>query len=202
MSIYVHITRRPNPVINSGESIDEETWQSLALSDPEFSILTEAELAEVRRRWPTPLPDLLVESSRPGIAPISVGGRRPPSFLIWTGDPAIGQIWFMWSNGQVEIKNPPESAIAKAMKLAQQLDARVVGENGEIFNPDGTHKGFENGPPIPISAPSVSHFRPGDRVRHAKFGYGRVTFVDGDKVTVNFEKASTKLMIGSFLERA
>jgi len=164
--------------------------------------LTEAELADTQRGRRTPPYDVLIESSIPGIKPIRVGVQRAPSYLIWTGDPAIGPIWFAWSNGQVEIKNPPKPAIAKAMKLAQRLDARVVGESGEIFNPDGTHKGFENGPPVPLSDPAIATYRTGDRVRHAKFGHGTVTFVKGDKVTVAFDKAGTKPMIDRYLERA
>jgi DNA helicase-2/ATP-dependent DNA helicase PcrA len=41
----------------------------------------------------------------------------------------------------------------------------------------------------------------GDRVFHQKFGYGRVTFVEGNKLTVDFEKAGEKRVIDSFVER-
>ncbi len=40
-----------------------------------------------------------------------------------------------------------------------------------------------------------------DRVFHQKFGYGRVTFVEGNKLTVDFEKAGEKRVIDSFVER-
>ncbi len=41
----------------------------------------------------------------------------------------------------------------------------------------------------------------GERVFHIKFGYGRVELVEGNKVTVAFEKAGRKRVIDSFLER-
>jgi DNA helicase-2/ATP-dependent DNA helicase PcrA len=42
----------------------------------------------------------------------------------------------------------------------------------------------------------------GDRVFHQKFGYGRVTLVDGEKVDVSFEKAGEKKLLDRFLEKA
>ena len=41
----------------------------------------------------------------------------------------------------------------------------------------------------------------GERVFHIKFGYGAVAAVDGNKLTVDFEKAGRKRVLGSFLER-
>ncbi len=41
----------------------------------------------------------------------------------------------------------------------------------------------------------------GDRVFHQKFGYGNVTIVEGNKLTVDFEKAGEKRVIDSFVER-
>jgi DNA helicase II / ATP-dependent DNA helicase PcrA len=42
----------------------------------------------------------------------------------------------------------------------------------------------------------------GDRVFHQKFGYGKVTKIDGDKLHIDFEKAGPKLALASFVERA
>jgi DNA helicase-2/ATP-dependent DNA helicase PcrA len=42
----------------------------------------------------------------------------------------------------------------------------------------------------------------GDRVFHQKFGYGRVAHVDGNKLTVDFDKAGQKRVVDSFVERA
>jgi DNA helicase-2/ATP-dependent DNA helicase PcrA len=45
-------------------------------------------------------------------------------------------------------------------------------------------------------------FKLGERVFHQKFGYGRVTEVDGNKLTVDFEKAGEKRVVENFVERA
>ena len=42
----------------------------------------------------------------------------------------------------------------------------------------------------------------GERVFHIKFGYGRVTVADGNKLTVDFETSGEKKVIDSFIDRA
>ena len=41
----------------------------------------------------------------------------------------------------------------------------------------------------------------GDPLFHVKFGYGEVSEVDGNKLTVQFDKAGEKRMVVSFVER-
>ncbi|MBG6145018.1 DNA helicase-2/ATP-dependent DNA helicase PcrA [Labrenzia sp. EL_142] len=41
----------------------------------------------------------------------------------------------------------------------------------------------------------------GERVFHIKFGYGAITAIEGNKLTVDFEKAGVKKVIDSFVER-
>ena len=43
-------------------------------------------------------------------------------------------------------------------------------------------------------------FEVGVRVFHQKFGYGRILYVDGNKLEVKFEKSGTKKVIDSFVE--
>ena len=45
-------------------------------------------------------------------------------------------------------------------------------------------------------------YAPGERIFHQKFGYGRVAEVDGNKLTIDFEKAGRKRVVDSFVERA
>jgi hypothetical protein len=48
-----------------------------------------------------------------------------------------GMGWFDWQDGCVSTKNPDEAILAKMLKLAKALDARVQGDDGEIYtNPD------------------------------------------------------------------
>ncbi|MDA8870625.1 hypothetical protein N9H93_04495, partial [Rhizobiaceae bacterium] len=40
----------------------------------------------------------------------------------------------------------------------------------------------------------------GERVFHMKFGYGEVINVDGNKLTIQFDKAGQKRVLDSFVE--
>jgi DNA helicase-2/ATP-dependent DNA helicase PcrA len=51
------------------------------------------------------------------------------------------------------------------------------------------------------STGTISAFTPGDRVFHLKFGNGNVTAVDGNKLTIQFDKAGEKRVVDSFVER-
>ena len=48
---------------------------------------------------------------------------------------------------------------------------------------------------------SRSSFATGERVFHQKFGYGQIAEVDGNKLTVDFDKAGRKRVVDSFVER-
>ena len=52
------------------------------------------------------------------------------------------------------------------------------------------------------SDPGASIYARDDRVFHQKFGYGRVRFVEGNKLTVEFDKAGEKRVIDQFVSRA
>ena len=45
-------------------------------------------------------------------------------------------------------------------------------------------------------------FARGERIFHQKFGYGRIRAVDGNKLTIDFDKAGEKRVLDSFVERA
>jgi DNA helicase-2/ATP-dependent DNA helicase PcrA len=54
---------------------------------------------------------------------------------------------------------------------------------------------------IAKSTGTTSEFNLADRVFHQKFGYGRVVKIDGNKLTIAFEKAGEKKVVDSFVER-
>ena len=54
--------------------------------------------------------------------------------------------------------------------------------------------------PVAVKAPS-KNFKPGERVFHLKFGYGRVIEIDGNKLVVDFEHSGEKKVIDSFIDR-
>jgi DNA helicase-2/ATP-dependent DNA helicase PcrA len=51
------------------------------------------------------------------------------------------------------------------------------------------------------STGTVSAFTAGDRVFHQKFGNGNITAIDGNKLTIQFDKAGEKRVVDSFVER-
>jgi DNA helicase-2/ATP-dependent DNA helicase PcrA len=56
---------------------------------------------------------------------------------------------------------------------------------------------------VAVSEPSATgDYKKGDRVFHVKFGYGQVRHIEGNKLTVAFDKAGEKKVIDSFVERA
>ncbi|HQF31319.1 MAG TPA: 3'-5' exonuclease, partial [Hyphomicrobiales bacterium] len=46
-----------------------------------------------------------------------------------------------------------------------------------------------------------SDYAVGERVFHQKFGYGRITRIEGNKLSIDFEKAGSKKVLDSFVER-
>jgi DNA helicase-2/ATP-dependent DNA helicase PcrA len=51
------------------------------------------------------------------------------------------------------------------------------------------------------STGTVSAFAIGDRVFHQKFGNGNVVAVDGNKLTIQFDKAGEKRVVDNFVQR-
>ncbi|MDR3526704.1 MAG: UvrD-helicase domain-containing protein [Rhizomicrobium sp.] len=54
---------------------------------------------------------------------------------------------------------------------------------------------------VQTSDPGASQYSRGDRVFHQKFGYGLVRAVEGNKLTVDFDKAGEKKVIDQFVTR-
>ncbi len=54
---------------------------------------------------------------------------------------------------------------------------------------------------VATANPAVAKFSTGERVFHQKFGYGRVVSVEGNKLLVNFDKAGSKRVMDSFVEK-
>jgi ATP-dependent DNA helicase UvrD/PcrA len=55
---------------------------------------------------------------------------------------------------------------------------------------------------LSVSAPGKSKFRKGQRVFHQKFGYGKISSIEGQKLTVDFEHSGPKKVIDTFVETA
>ncbi len=53
--------------------------------------------------------------------------------------------------------------------------------------------------PTRVESLSSGAFQRGDRVFHQKFGYGKITAVEGDRLTINFDHSGNKKVIASFV---
>ncbi|GGC84068.1 ATP-dependent helicase [Chelatococcus reniformis] len=102
----------------------------------------------------------------------------------------------------------------------QRAQARGFGSPGGGFGRGGTggggpgHGGFDRGAgqarrrggtviegELVAKSTGSSAFSNGDRVFHQKFGPGAVVAVDGNKLTVDFDKAGRKMVLDSFVTR-
>jgi DNA helicase-2/ATP-dependent DNA helicase PcrA len=71
-------------------------------------------------------------------------------------------------------------------------------------NPGGTARRIPltiEGELVAKSTGTVSAFNLGDRVFHQKFGNGNVKAIDGNKLTIQFDRAGEKRVVDSFVER-
>ena len=55
--------------------------------------------------------------------------------------------------------------------------------------------------PSPRVTASVAGFKTGERIFHQKFGYGKITAVEGNKLEIAFDKAGSKKVLDNFVER-
>jgi DNA helicase-2/ATP-dependent DNA helicase PcrA len=77
---------------------------------------------------------------------------------------------------------------------------RAQAQRGQVF---GSRPAIEaHAELVATSDPAAATYSRGERVFHQKFGYGRVTAIDGNKLTVDFEKAGEKRVIASFVTPA
>jgi DNA helicase-2/ATP-dependent DNA helicase PcrA len=89
----------------------------------------------------------------------------------------------------------------------QRAQARGEARRGGFGEEQRGYSGHSR-PPLTIegelvakSTGTVSEYSIGDRVFHQKFGNGNVVTVDGNKLTIDFDKAGEKRVVDSFVER-
>jgi hypothetical protein len=62
-------------------------------------------------------------------------GRK--RFARWAGTSKYPDAWFDWWRGTIKTKNPDPPMIDKMIRMAEQLQARVQGDDGEVYLRDG-----------------------------------------------------------------
>ena len=92
----------------------------------------------------------------------------------------------------------PEAPAAGRARRAEAPDARP--------RPRGLRRAAQphtiEGELVAKSTGTVSSFSTGERVFHQKFGYGEVTVVDGNRASIQFDKAGEKRVVDRYVERA
>ncbi|MEY9303020.1 DNA helicase-2/ATP-dependent DNA helicase PcrA [Bradyrhizobium elkanii] len=81
------------------------------------------------------------------------------------------------------------------------FEERQSSFSSESFNRSKRGPVAIEGELVAKSTGTTSDFSLDDRVFHQKFGYGHVVKIDGNKLTIAFEKAGEKKVVDSFVER-
>lgn len=120
MGYEVHITRKASWFEDDGPVISLKEWVEYVSSDTEMRLDGYAEA-----RTPA---GAVLRTEDPGIA-------------VWTaysGHEVDGNMaWFCHFGDRVTVKNPDEEILAKMHAIAVSLGAKVQGDEGELYGPDG-----------------------------------------------------------------
>jgi DNA helicase-2/ATP-dependent DNA helicase PcrA len=106
-------------------------------------------------------------------------GMQQPTTSRWDDSPSFGSGYTSpgWRRAQENSRERPQTG--------QTRSPIIEGQGRLVANSDQA---------------KASRFNLGERVFHQKFGYGQVLLVEGNKLTVSFDKAGEKKVIDSFLE--
>jgi DNA helicase II / ATP-dependent DNA helicase PcrA len=113
----------------------------------------------------------------------------PPDAIVVESDPGLPY-------GTSNLSAAPEFNSGYSSPGWQRAQAR----RGEVFGSRPAIEGHAE--LVATSDPDAATYQHGERVFHQKFGYGRITAIDGNKLTVRFEKAGEKRVIANYLARA
>jgi hypothetical protein len=120
MGYDVHITRKGNWFDKSGPHIGIDEWKTLIQSDPDMRL--------------------------DGYASVIVGDGSvlridSEGLAVWTAHPGTAvsgnMAWFDCQQGNVIVKNPDDAILGKMWQLAGKLDAKVQGDECEVYGADG-----------------------------------------------------------------
>ncbi len=57
----------------------------------------------------------------------------------WSEHPTVKPVWFDFRNGNIVIKNPDGHILSKMFDISKALDAKVQGDEGEVYTIENTH---------------------------------------------------------------
>ncbi|MBX2805095.1 MAG: ATP-dependent helicase, partial [Hyphomicrobiales bacterium] len=96
----------------------------------------------------------------------------------------------VWSTGRMSGYSSPGWQRAQSYYQSEQSGGRARNAPATI-----------EGELVASSAHDSAGYEVGERIFHDKFGYGRIAEIDGNKLTVDFEKAGQKRVVASFVTR-
>jgi hypothetical protein len=109
----LHITRKQN-WFDASPVIDLSEWLEYVAGDPELQHDAFAEAVS---------------------ADSSVLRVASPGICVWKIDSAA--VWFMWSTGDIVVKDASLEVRQKMWRIARSLQAKVQGDEGEYYGEDG-----------------------------------------------------------------
>lgn len=62
-----------------------------------------------------------------------------PGLAVWHGHPEIPEVPFTFHNGTISITASDNAVLAKILQVAAALVAEVQGDEGELYEDDGSH---------------------------------------------------------------
>jgi hypothetical protein len=105
VSIYVFVTRRDDPLLEDGNVISRDEWESVVRSDPDLA------LEDPPDKYPN---DKTV-------------------YAVWRSYPGGYPAWFGLAGGNIEVKGIDDALLGKLRFFASRLGGRILSEEGESF---------------------------------------------------------------------
>ncbi|MEH2526004.1 MULTISPECIES: ATP-dependent helicase [unclassified Bradyrhizobium] len=111
-----------------------------------------------------------------------------------------------WQRAQANRNRGQGNRNGQARGGFEESQSSFSGSRGDAFSGGGFSRNKRGpmvieGELVAKSTGTISEFSLDDRVFHQKFGYGNVVKIDGNKLTIAFEKAGEKKVVDSFVER-
>ena len=120
MGYDIHITRKTN-WFEEEPKIGCDEWQAVVASDDEMRL------------------DGYAEAKVGCGAVLRVESEGLAVWTAYSGHAANGNMaWFDFRGGNVVVKNPNAEILGKMWAIAENLGARVQGDDGELYGPDGS----------------------------------------------------------------
>jgi DNA helicase-2/ATP-dependent DNA helicase PcrA len=149
----------------------------------ERSMISHASTRQIHGRWQSSIPSRFID-------------ELPADFIDTDAAEGLyGNTAMLSPMEQTAFENSSYSS--PGWKRAQQKGT----DQSHVYGGRGPRIIEETGDLVATSDPAAATFESGERVFHQKFGYGMISAVSGNKLTVDFEKAGEKRVISTFVER-